>query len=223
MKVQIYTLQSVSEAKKVASLGVDHVGITPANIGLPGEITLEVGKDICTSLTETTTVAISVSNNIREIINMALFVKPDILHLCGNPGSISVNDIENLKEKIIDAGVEIMYAISVDNDQAIQAAIDYSHISDYLILDTSTEEVEGIGASGKTHDWNISRSIVENVRTPVILAGGLSIENVQDAITKVKPWGVDSLTHTNKLMDDGSFIKDFKKVEEFVNKSKEII
>ncbi len=223
MKVQIYTLQSVSEAKKVASLGVDHVGITPANIGLPGEITLEVGKDICTSLTETTTVAISVSNNIREIINMALFVKPDILHLCGNPGSISVNDIENLKEKIIDAGIEIMYAISVDNDQAIQAAIDYSHISDYLILDTSTEEVEGIGASGKTHDWNISRSIVENVRTPVILAGGLSIENVQDAITKVKPWGVDSLTHTNKLMDDGSFIKDFKKVEEFVNKSKEII
>ena len=223
MKVQIYTLQSVSEAKKVASLGVDHVGITPANIGLPGEITLEVGKDICTSLTETTTVAISVSNNIREIINMALFVKPDILHLCGNPGSISVNDIENLKEKIIDAGIEIMYAISVDNDQAIQAAIDYSHVSDYLILDTSTEEVEGIGASGKTHDWNISRSIVENVRTPVILAGGLSIENVQDAITKVKPWGVDSLTHTNKLMDDGSFIKDFKKVEEFVNKSKEII
>ena len=223
MKVQIYTLQSVSEAKKVASLGVDHVGITPANIGLPGEITLEVGKDICTSLTETTTVAISVSNNIREIINMALFVKPDILHLCGNPGSISVNDIENLKEKIIDAGIEIMYAISVDNDQAIQAAVDYSHVSDYLILDTSTEEVEGIGASGKTHDWNISRSIVENVRTPVILAGGLSIENVQEAITKVKPWGVDSLTHTNKLMDDGSFIKDFKKVEEFVNKSKEII
>ncbi len=223
MKVQIYTLQSVSEAKKVASLGVDHVGITPANIGLPGEITLEVGKDICTSLTETTTVAISVSNNIREIINMALFVKPDILHLCGNPGSISVNDIENIKEKIIDSGIEIMYAISVDNDQAIQAAIDYSHVSDYLILDTSTEEVEGIGASGKTHDWNISRSIVENVRTPVILAGGLSIENVQEAITKVKPWGVDSLTHTNKLMDDGSFIKDFKKVEEFVNKSKEII
>ena len=222
MKVQIYTLQSVSEAKKVASLGVDHVGITPANIGLPGEITLEVGKDICTSLTETTTVAISVSNNISEIINMALFVKPDILHLCGNPGSISVNDIENIKEKIIDSGIEIMYAISVDNDQAIQAAIDYSHVSDYLILDTSTEEVEGIGASGKTHDWNISRSIVQNVKTPVILAGGLSIENLQEAIAKVQPWGVDSLTHTNKLMDDGSFVKDFKKVEEFVKKSKEI-
>lgn len=51
MKVQIYTLQSVDEAKKVASLGVDLVGVTPANIGLPGEITLEMGKDICASLT----------------------------------------------------------------------------------------------------------------------------------------------------------------------------
>ena len=77
MKVQIYTLQSVDEAKKVASLGVDLVGVTPANIGLPGEITLEMGKDICASLTGTTTVAISVSNNISEIIDMALFVKPD--------------------------------------------------------------------------------------------------------------------------------------------------
>ena len=46
MKVQIYTLQSVDEAQKVASLGVDLVGVTPANIGLPGEITLEMGKDI---------------------------------------------------------------------------------------------------------------------------------------------------------------------------------
>ena len=75
MKVQIYTLQSVDEAKKVASLGVDLVGVTPANIGLPGEITLEMGKDICASLTGTTTVAISVSNNISEIIDMA---KPKI-------------------------------------------------------------------------------------------------------------------------------------------------
>ena len=78
-------------------------------------------------------------------------------------------------------------------------------------------------ANIKIHDWNISRSIVQNVKTPVILAGGLSIENVQEAIAKVQPWGVDSLTHTNKLMDDGSFVKDFKKVEEFVKKSKEII
>ena len=223
MKVQIYTLQSVSEAKKVASLGVDHVGITPANIGLPGEVSLETGKDICASLTETTTVAISVSNNISEIIDMVLFVKPDILHLCGNPGSISVNDIEKIKEKLLDTEIQIMYAISVDSTEAIQNAIDYSNVSDYLILDTSTTDVEGIGASGKTHDWNISRSIVENVNIPVILAGGISIENVQEAIAKVKPWGVDSLTHTNKLMDDGSFIKDFKKVEEFVSKSKEII
>ena len=223
MKVQIYTLQSVDEAKKVASLGVDLVGVTPANIGLPGEITLEMGKDICASLTGTTTVAISVSNNISEIIDMALFVKPDILHLCGNPGSISVNDIEKIKEKLLDTGIEIMFAISVDSEKAIQNAINFSDVSDYLILDTSTTDVEGIGASGKIHDWSISRSIVQNVKTPVILAGGLSIENVQEAIAKVQPWGVDSLTHTNKLMDDGSFVKDFKKVEEFVKKSKEII
>ena len=46
MKVQIYTLQSVEEALEVVSVGVDNIGITPASIGLPGEISYEIAKDI---------------------------------------------------------------------------------------------------------------------------------------------------------------------------------
>jgi hypothetical protein len=47
MKVQIYTLQSVDEALEVVSVGVHNIGITPASIGLPGEISYEVARDIC--------------------------------------------------------------------------------------------------------------------------------------------------------------------------------
>ena len=47
------------------------------------------------------------------------------------------------------------------------------------------------------------------------MAGGLSPENVRDAIEKVKPWGVDSLTHTNKILDNGDFVKDITKVRKF--------
>ena len=47
MIVQIYTLQSVEEAIEVISVGVDNIGITPASIGLPGEISYETAKDIC--------------------------------------------------------------------------------------------------------------------------------------------------------------------------------
>ena len=54
------------------------------------------------------------------------------------------------------------------------------------------------------------------MRVPVILAGGLSPENVAEAICAVRPWGVDSLTHTNRPMSGGGFRKDLELVEDFV-------
>ena len=55
-----------------------------------------------------------------------------------------------------------------------------------------------IGALGITHDWRISRRIVDLVRTPVILAGGLGPDNVAEAIRAVRPAGVDSKTRTDR-------------------------
>ena len=217
MKVQIYTLQSVKEALEVISVGVDNIGITPASIGLPGEISNETAKDICEKVEDGTKVALSVSSNIDEIIEMVMFVGPDVLHLCGEPGELNTNGVKSLKERLQKYNKElpIMQAISVDDMSALDFAKEYEHISDYFILDTSTTAVQGVGASGNVHDWNVSKAIVESVDIPVILAGGLSSENVQEAISTVNPWGVDSLTHTNKFLDDGSFIKDIEKVREF--------
>ena len=217
MKVQIYTLQSVEEALEVVSVGVDNIGITPASIGLPGEISYETAKDICEKVEDATKVALSVSSNIDEIVEMVQFVDPNVLHLCGEPGELNTNGVKSLKERLQKYNKElpIMQAISVDDMSALDFAKEYEHISDYFILDTSTAAVQGIGASGNVHDWNVSKAIVESVSIPVILAGGLSSENVQEAISTVNPWGVDSLTHTNKFLNDGSFIKDIEKVREF--------
>ena len=217
MKVQIYTLQSVEEALEVVSVGVDNIGITPASIGLPGEISYETAKDICEKVEGATKVALSVSSNIDEIVEMVQFVDPNVLHLCGEPGELNTNGVKSLKERLQKYNKElpIMQAISVDDMSALDFAKEYEHISDYFILDTSTAAVQGVGASGNVHDWNVSKAIVESVSIPVILAGGLSSENVQEAISTVHPWGVDSLTHTNKFLNDGSFIKDIEKVREF--------
>ena len=217
MKVQIYTLQTVEEALEVISVGVDNIGITPASIGLPGEISNETAKDICEKVEGGTKVALSVSSNIDEIIEMVMFVGPDVLHLCGEPGELNTNGVKSLRERLQKYNKElpIMQAISVDDMSALDFAKEYEHISDYFILDTSTTAVQGVGASGNVHDWNVSKAIVESVDIPVILAGGLSLENVHEAISTVHPWGVDSLTHTNKFLDDGSFIKDIEKVREF--------
>ena len=221
MIIQIYTIQSKTEALELVNLGVDNIGLTPASIGLPGEISPDLAKDIFENVKAKHNIALSVSNKISEIVEMCLFVKPDVLHLCGEPGNLSDGEINLIRTKISSEipNIKIMQAVSVDNWDAVDVAIKYSKLADFLILDTSTKDVEGIGASGAIHDWNISKTIVDSVSIPVILAGGLSPDNVSDAIARVKPWGVDSLTHTNKYNIDGSFVKDLDKVNQFITNS----
>ena len=72
--------------------------------------------------------------------------------------------------------------------------------------------------AGVTHSWEIDRKIVESVRIPFIIAGGLGPDNVIDAIRAVQPAGVDSKTKTDK--DDGSHTKDLQKVRRFVERAK---
>src|SRR5437016_3634350 len=79
---------------------------------------------------------------------------------------------------------------------SIDIARSYEGIVDFLLLDSHREPDRQIGALGVTHDWTISRRIVELLRTPVILAGDLGPDNVADAIGAVRPAGVDSKTKT---------------------------
>ena len=87
---------------------------------------------------------------------------------------------------------------------------------DALILDTYDPESGKGGATGKTHDWQISRAIVDAVAVPVILAGGLTPDNVEAAIAQVQPWGVD--VHTGIEDPDGS--RNLEKIRSFIRRSK---
>ncbi len=87
--------------------------------------------------------------------------------------------------------------------------------ADYLILDSVDPDIAGVGAAGVVHDWAISAAIVDAVDVPVILAGGLSPKNVAGAIAAVRPWGADSLTHTNRPDSGGGFRKDLARVGAF--------
>lgn len=72
---------------------------------------------------------------------------------------------------------------------------------DAFILDTFDPQTGACGATGKTHDWSISRRLVATSPKPVILAGGLHPGNVREAIRTVRPAGVD--VHTGVEGRDG--------------------
>ena len=103
-------------------------------------------------------------------------------------------------------GVEIFQAVHVLDDTAIEQAISLAPHVDGLILDTGSphSEVPVLGGTGKTHDWSISRRIVEKADCPVFLAGGLKPGNVGEAIRTVQPYGIDLCTgvRTDLALDE---------------------
>jgi phosphoribosylanthranilate isomerase len=123
---------------------------------------------------------------------------------------LSPKDAAKLKAKL--PGMLIMRSIPVLGAVSIDIARSYDGIADFLLLDSHREADRQIGALGVTHDWSISRRIVELVKTPAILAGGLGPDNVADAIRSVRPAGVDSKTKTDR---DGSHQKDLDRVRRF--------
>ena len=213
--VQIYTMQSVEEARAVAACGVDHVGVTPASSGLPGEVGIELAAEICRAVAgDTKSVALSVEIDLNPIEEMARVVRPDILHLCGPAGALDPDGVAELRSRL--RGLPIMQAIAIAGPEAVDVALSYEPVADYLILDSVDPAIAGVGAAGTIHDWKVSAAIVEAVEVPVILAGGLSPENVAAALAAVRPWAVDSLTHTSRQLPGGGFRKDLDLVGQFV-------
>ncbi len=220
MIIQIYNTITPDEGIALAQSGVNHIGMVLSSSGLPGEIDLETARNIVDAVgNQATKVALTVDTNIDRLVNMVGFVKPDILHLSGDIQKMTPVKVADLHRLI--PSTRIMQAVPMENEQAIEIAKTYENVADYLILDSCTKNVGWIGAAGFTHDWNISRAIVQKSRIPVILAGGLSPENVAEAIKFVRPWGVDSLTFTNKPVNDGKFIKDLVLVKAFIKAATE--
>jgi phosphoribosylanthranilate isomerase len=214
--VQIYTMQSPHEALACIDAGAQHIGVTPSARRLPGEIDLNTAQAIFSTIQDRAVkVALSVETELDAIADVMRVLNPDVVHVCPPTGTFTPHDITRLRA-MLHPHARIMHAVSVADHTAVDEALAFAPVVDYLILDTSTPTIAGIGASGKTHDWNISREIVQRVSVPIVLAGGLSPENVADAIRAVRPFGVDSLTHTNRMLEDRRFVKDIDKVRAFV-------
>ena len=90
-------------------------------------------------------------------------------------------------------GVEIVQVIHVLNQESVEEALQIAPQVDALLLDSGNPNlaVKVLGGTGKTHNWALSRQIVEQAPVPVFLAGGLRAENVQSAIRSVQPFGLD--------------------------------
>ncbi len=234
IEVQIYEIQDPREAEAVIELGVDRIGsviLAEENWKVPAirdAISISRGARVKHSL-------IPLFHTRGVLFQAIEYYQPDIVHFCGrlthDDGRmipcVPLVELQTCIRKRFPE-IEIMRSVPVvapESSQRIptpEIARYFEAASDYFLIDTSlgSEPVEGyIGITGRTCDWAVARELAESSPIPVILAGGLSPENVYEAVMVVKPFGVDSCTRTNAADSSGRpvrFKKDHDKVAVFV-------
>lgn len=113
-------------------------------------------------------------------------------------------------------GIHLVQVIHVTGEDSWAEALAVAPHVDALLLDSGNQSlpIKELGGTGRVHDWRISQRIRQSVSVPVFLAGGLTPENVADAIRQVGPFGVDvcSGVRTDGKLDPVKLARFFARV-----------
>jgi phosphoribosylanthranilate isomerase len=209
MRIKVCCIQSIDEARLAISSGAHALGlVSKMPTGTRGIGDNEI-RTIIEAIPPTfSTVLLTPSADPMAIVRHKRATGANTLQLVGPIGSESVRE---LREAL--PGIALIKVVHVEDSTSVDAALSFSSVADVLLLDTKARVRggEALGGTGVTHDWSISRRIVEVSPLPVFLAGGLSPENVAEAIRTVSPFGVDvcsSLRPSQTLEPDrlGDFV-----------------
>jgi phosphoribosylanthranilate isomerase len=198
----------------VAQLGADQIGVVVGERDTVWDaMDFEAATAIFSAIkTGATKVALTLSSQISEIETIIRAVHFDVPHLAAGADGVQADQVAELKRR--HPGLRVIRTIPVIGPEAAFAATAFAGVADYLFLDSRDPDTMSVGATGRRHDWATSARIVTTVRTPVILAGGLSPDNVREAIRTVRPWGVDSNALTSRV--DDRTRKDPERVRRFI-------
>lgn len=208
--VKICGIMDIETARAALSLGADMLGFHVELKHARNPISSEKAGEIISQLPETCTpVLVTSVTDPERIIELAqkTDVKAVQLHA-------DIDGMQKIKSAL--PQLKLFKVINVFDESAIEEAKSYEGVADALVLDSAIKATGQRGGTGKTHDWNISRKIVESVSIPVILAGGLNPENVEEAIRIVKPYAVD----VNSGVSNPDGTRSLEKVKLFVEGAK---
>lgn len=244
--VQIYEIQTPEEAESMVESGVDHIGgvLTSETDRQDLQIRKSVEFVRRTPAKSSLIPLFSTPESVFRVIDE---YRPDMIHFCeALADSNGVFDIcgglirlqEGVRRRFPE--VRIIRSIPIcppglgDRVDSLGLARMFEGVSDYFLTDTlilsGTEPVREqqpvcgfVGITGRICDWDLAAELVRISPIPVILAGGISPDNVAEAVLKIQPFGVDSCTATNQIDAEGRpirFRKDIEKVRRFVSETR---
>jgi phosphoribosylanthranilate isomerase len=185
MRIKCCGITRAEDARYAEACGADAIGVVVFSPGSLRSVTPERAREIFENTGPfTTRVAVSHTTS-NDDLEQILALHPDAIQI-SHPFVLRKNP-----------GVKVIRVIGRNDPLPV--------VCDAIIVDESH-------GSGKEFDWSHARDTVLRSKVPVILAGGLTAENVRDAIRKIQPYAVDVATGVER--EPG--IKDHRKMAAFI-------
>jgi phosphoribosylanthranilate isomerase len=200
VKVKVCGMTNLKDALVAVEEGADAVGFIFYKKS-PRSVTMKLVREIILELPPfVDMVGVFVDETAEQINKIADNCNLDLIQLHGNESPTFCKRIRR----------RVVKAFRVKDMQSVKKLSSYQ-VSGFL-LDTFSENLHG--GTGKVFDWNLA--LPAKKIGPVIMAGGLTPNNVQQAIRQVRPYGVDVCSG----VESEPGIKDHKKIQAFLKNAK---
>jgi phosphoribosylanthranilate isomerase len=188
-RVKVCCIASVEEARVAVQCGAAAVGLVSEMPSGPGVIGEELIAEIAGRVPPpVATFLLTCRQDAASIIEQQRRCRVNTLQLCDR---VPAEVYASLRAEL--PGVSLVQVVHVGGEESFDEALAVAQHVDALLLDSGNQSlaVKELGGTGRTHDWRVSRRIVEASPVPVLLAGGLRPENVAEAVSTVRPFGLD--------------------------------
>jgi phosphoribosylanthranilate isomerase len=207
-----------------ASAGADAIGfVTEYPVPVPWNLDRTRARELVRSAPPFITTTAVVGGSVASILRIAETVKPHFLQLHGDE---TKEEIEQICSVAADQGTKVIKVLRIDVDTGRARFSVSDPLEAAQVL--SETGITGLAVDSKTAnrpagtgvalDWSMAAQISSSIPIPLILAGGLTIQNVAEAVERVRPYGVDVISGVEKTAG----VKDPERVRRFVQTVKQI-
>lgn len=216
-RLQIAGVQDLAEARDLAAAGVEWIGI-PLRLPVNREDVTDAQAAALVAAAAGLPVTFVLITYLRQAAEIAALARRIGVRHVQVHGEITASELQALRGQL--PGAVLIKSLVVRPGQGAEPLLEVvaalAPYVDAFITDTYDPATGASGATGQTHNWAVSRALVDASPRPVILAGGLRPDNVRAAILAVRPSGVDS--HTGVEGRDGR--KDVALLRRFVDEAR---
>lgn len=186
IRTKVCGMTKIEDARAAVDAGSDAIGcLVGLDDDVPDRVETGAAREIFASLPPfVARVLVTHRTAVTDVVDLARVTGAQVVQL---HGAFPLDAIPELRRA--SPHLSIVKCAHVVDEGSIDEALRAAEAADAVLLDSRT--ADRVGGTGRVHDWSISARIVARSPKPVILAGGLTPENVADAIERVHPWGVD--------------------------------